>query len=273
MVLLRTTPPCAPRCGAPCTWRSTPHRTCSTIRSACSSSRRTTDGATGRTCTRWAPAGSAHRSSPAPASSRIWFSTRRPQASRSTSCSAPAWTRSPSADPTSAERLRIFEVDQPGTQAWKRRRLIEVGFGVPDWLRLVPIDFETGESWWDGLRAAGFDPALPAVVASTGVSMYLTKDATATTLRQLATLAPGSTVVMTFLLPMDLVDEPDRPGLEMSSPRRPCRRHPVRQLLRARGDGRDGGRCRLRRCSPRPGVGARRAVLRRTVRRPTPFEW
>ena len=36
----------------------------------------------------------------------------------------------------------IFEVDQPGTQAWKRRRLDELGYGVPDWLRLVPIDFE-----------------------------------------------------------------------------------------------------------------------------------
>ena len=113
--------------------------------------------------------------------------------------------------------LRIFEVDQPGTQAWKRRRLMEVGFGVPDWLRLVPIDFESGESWWDGLSAAGFDADRPAVVASTGVSMYLTKDATAATLRQLATLAPGSTLAMTFLLPAELVDEADRPGLEAST--------------------------------------------------------
>jgi methyltransferase (TIGR00027 family) len=114
-------------------------------------------------------------------------------------------------------RVRIFEVDQPGTQAWKGRRLVELGYGVPDWLRLVPIDFETGESWWDGLCAAGFDPDRPAVVASTGVSMYLTKDATAATLRQLAALAPGSSVVMTFLLPIELLDEADRPGLEMSA--------------------------------------------------------
>ena len=46
------------------------------------------------------------------------------------------------------------KVDQPGTQAWKRRRLVELGFGIPDCLRLVPVDFETGESWWDGLSAA-----------------------------------------------------------------------------------------------------------------------
>jgi methyltransferase (TIGR00027 family) len=114
-------------------------------------------------------------------------------------------------------RLRVFEVDQPGTQAWKRRRLTELGFGIPDWLHLVPIDFETGESWWDGLCVAGYEPDRSAVVASTGVSMYLTKDATAAMLRQLATLSPGSTVAMTFLLPLELVDEADRPGLEVSA--------------------------------------------------------
>jgi methyltransferase (TIGR00027 family) len=119
--------------------------------------------------------------------------------------------------PDVGDRLRVFEVDQPGTQAWKRRRLVELGFGVPDWLRLVPIDFEAGDDWWDGLRAAGFQSDRPAFVASTGVSMYLSKDTTAATLRQLAALAPGSTVVMTFLLPADLVDEADRPGLEVSS--------------------------------------------------------
>ena len=119
--------------------------------------------------------------------------------------------------PELGDRLRIFEVDQPGTQAWKRRRLVELGVGVPGWLQLVPIDFERGERWWDGLSAAGFEPDLPALVASTGVSMYLAKETTAAMLRQLAELAPGSTLVMTFLLPADLVDEADRPGLDASS--------------------------------------------------------
>ena len=119
--------------------------------------------------------------------------------------------------PELGDHLRIFEVDQPGTQAWKRRRLMEVGFGVPDWLHLVPIDFESGESWWDGLAAAGFEADRPAIVASTGVSMYLTKEATAATLRQLASLAPGSTVAMTFLLPAELIDAADRAGLEAST--------------------------------------------------------
>jgi methyltransferase (TIGR00027 family) len=118
--------------------------------------------------------------------------------------------------PEFSARLRVFEVDQPGPQDWKRRRLIDAGYGVPGWLRLVPVDFEGGASWWDLLIEAGFSPAAPAVAVSTGVSMYLTKEANAATLRQLAALAPGSTVAMTFMLPMELIDEPDRQGMLMA---------------------------------------------------------
>ncbi|MCU1701562.1 MAG: methyltransferase [Mycobacterium sp.] len=107
--------------------------------------------------------------------------------------------------PEIASTITVFEVDQPGPQAWKRQRLVELGFGVPDSLRLVPVDFET-TSWWDGLLANGFDASEPAVVASLGVSMYLTREATAATLSQSAALAPGSTFAMTFMQPLELVD-------------------------------------------------------------------
>lgn len=118
--------------------------------------------------------------------------------------------------PDVASRLRIFEVDQPAPQAWKRQRLVELGYGIPDWLRLVPVDFEAGGSWWEQIKAAGFQASQPAVVASTGVSMYLTKDAIEATLRQVAALVPGSTFAMTFLLPLDLMDPEIRPGFEMA---------------------------------------------------------
>jgi methyltransferase (TIGR00027 family) len=120
--------------------------------------------------------------------------------------------------PEIAARLRVFEIDQPDTQAWKRRRLIELGYGIPDRLRLVPVDFEAGADWWERLSDAGFDPGQPAVVVCTGVTMYLTKDATAATLRRLAKLAPGSTLAMTFMLPAELVDDADRPALEATKP-------------------------------------------------------
>jgi methyltransferase (TIGR00027 family) len=117
--------------------------------------------------------------------------------------------------PEVASRLRVFEVDRPGPQAWKRQRLTDLGFNVPEWLRLVPVDFEAG-SWCDELAKAGFDADQPAVVASTGVTMYLTREANAATLRQIASFAPGSTLAMTFLLPLELLDEGDRPGLQMA---------------------------------------------------------
>jgi methyltransferase (TIGR00027 family) len=116
--------------------------------------------------------------------------------------------------PEIASRLKVFEVDQPGPQAWKRQRLIELGFGIPAWLRLVPVDFEVAGSWWERLKTVGFDANRPAVVASTGVSMYLTKDAIAATLRQIAVLAPGSTLAMTFILPLELAEPEERPGHE-----------------------------------------------------------
>lgn len=119
--------------------------------------------------------------------------------------------------PELASRLRVFEVDQPGPQDWKRRRLVELGYGVPDWHHLVPVDFEASEDWLTRLTAAGFDTSQPALIVSTGVTMYLTEDATAATLRQIAGLAPGSTLAMTFLLPAELLDDADRAGLQAST--------------------------------------------------------
>ncbi|CAJ0871080.1 class I SAM-dependent methyltransferase [Ralstonia flatus] len=118
--------------------------------------------------------------------------------------------------PDVASRMTVFEVDQPGPQGWKRQRLAELGFGVPQWLRFVPVDFEARESWQEALVAAGFDASRPAIVVSTGVSMYLSKEANAATLRQVASLAPGSMLAMTFLLPLEMADPDVRPGLEMA---------------------------------------------------------
>jgi methyltransferase (TIGR00027 family) len=119
--------------------------------------------------------------------------------------------------PELLSRLRVFEIDQPGTLAWKRHRLLELGYGIPDRLHLVPVDFEANEDWPARLAAAGFDAGRPTVIVSTGVAMYLGKDTTAATLRQVAALAPGSTLAMTFLLPVDLVDTADRGGLKKSA--------------------------------------------------------
>ena len=110
--------------------------------------------------------------------------------------------------------LKVFEIDRAGAQAWKRQRLIELGFGVPDWLRWVPVDFEGSDPWCERLAYEGFATSRPAVVASTGVSMYLSKEAIAATLRQVAGFASGSTFLMSFMLPIELVDLEVRAGIE-----------------------------------------------------------
>jgi len=116
--------------------------------------------------------------------------------------------------PEIASQIRIFEIDQPGPQAWKQKRLQETGVGAPSGLHFVPVDFESGQSWWDLLVTAGFDPNRPAVVVSTGVSMYLTRETNLATFRQIAKLAPGSTFATTFMLALNLLPPPERAIME-----------------------------------------------------------
>jgi methyltransferase (TIGR00027 family) len=91
--------------------------------------------------------------------------------------------------------VRVFEVDHPATQAWKRSRLEALAVGVPADLVWVPVDFEV-ESVADGLERCGFRPR-GTFVSWLGVTAYLSRDAIAATLRALppcslaASYAPG----------------------------------------------------------------------------------
>jgi methyltransferase (TIGR00027 family) len=90
-----------------------------------------------------------------------------------------------------AERvLRVFEVDHPATQAWKRRRLAEGGILEPPSLRFVPVDFER-DDLETALHAAGLQPDRPAFFAWLGVTPYLKLAAIRTTLRIVAAAARG----------------------------------------------------------------------------------
>ncbi len=70
--------------------------------------------------------------------------------------------------------LRVFEVDQPWTQQWKRARLADVGISEPGSLTFVPVDFET-EILATQLQRAGVDASRPVFFSWLGVSMYLTE--------------------------------------------------------------------------------------------------
>jgi methyltransferase (TIGR00027 family) len=98
------------------------------------------------------------------------------------------------------DRLRVFEVDHPATQAWKRQRLAELGMEPPAGLVFAPIDFER-QTLREGLEQAGFDFAELAVFSWIGVTMYLTLDAINATLATLAQCRAGTRVVLTYNQP------------------------------------------------------------------------
>jgi methyltransferase (TIGR00027 family) len=93
--------------------------------------------------------------------------------------------------------LRVFEVDHPATQGWKRRRLDEAGIAMPASMRFAPVDFER-VSLAEGLESAGFDAAAPVIFTWLGVVPYLTEAAVFATLGFIAGLASGGEVVFTY---------------------------------------------------------------------------
>ncbi|WP_206956269.1 class I SAM-dependent methyltransferase [Trinickia acidisoli] len=99
-----------------------------------------------------------------------------------------------------AGRIRVFEVDHPATQAWKRKRLAEAGIQVPNSLIYAPIDFEN-DSLLDGLTAAGFDPSRRTFFMWLGVVPYLTGNAIDLTLRTIADLSGGAELVFDYGIP------------------------------------------------------------------------
>lgn len=92
---------------------------------------------------------------------------------------------------------RIFEVDHPATQAWKRRRLEQAGIECPESLIYAPVDFES-DTLPDGLNAAGFDSAQRTFFIWLGVVPYLTEQAVDLTLDAIASLAGGAEVVFDY---------------------------------------------------------------------------
>jgi methyltransferase (TIGR00027 family) len=93
--------------------------------------------------------------------------------------------------------VRVFEVDQPATQAWKLGRLDALGMPLPPDLLWVPVDFEV-EPVAAGLDAAGLGPG-PTFISWLGVVHYLSLEAVAATLRAL----PPCTLAVTYITPED----------------------------------------------------------------------
>jgi methyltransferase (TIGR00027 family) len=119
--------------------------------------------------------------------------------------------------------VRVFEVDFPATQAWKRERLQESRLVLPETLTFAPVDFER-ESLAEGLARAGFRRDRPAFFQWLGVTPYLTREAISSTLDYIAGI-PGSGVAFDYTEPF-----------ENQSPERRARLTAVAEGAAARGE-------------------------------------
>jgi methyltransferase (TIGR00027 family) len=100
--------------------------------------------------------------------------------------------------------LRVFEIDHPATQQWKRSLLTRNRIAIPSSLSYVPVDFET-QSLELQLSAAGFDRRAPAFFGWLGVVPYLSLAAFRATVSFLSSLAPGTGVALDYGQPRSVL--------------------------------------------------------------------
>jgi methyltransferase (TIGR00027 family) len=100
-------------------------------------------------------------------------------------------------NPHRDRQVRVFEVDHPATQAWKRQRLAEAQLALPQGLAFVPVDFER-DDLREKLVGAGFQPNAPAFFTWLGVVPYLTLDAIGGALDYMASI-PNAEVVFDYM--------------------------------------------------------------------------
>jgi methyltransferase (TIGR00027 family) len=109
------------------------------------------------------------------------------------------------------DRLRVFEVDHPATQAWKRSRLAAAGIDIPASLVFAPVDFER-DRLLNALEAAGFDPCRRSFFTWLGTIPYLSGEAVRSTLTTIGGLDGGAELVFDYA-------EPAGPGAESEAHR------------------------------------------------------
>ncbi len=132
--------------------------------------------------------------------------------------------------PDLAADLRVFEVDHPATQQWKRARLRDLNVTLPGNLTFIPLDFEQ-HTLANGLHAGGHRPDVPTFFSWLGVTHYLTKEAVFKTLRYVASLAAGTEIVFQYFAPEALWKDEDQPMLTLWKARRNAQGEPMEPVL------------------------------------------
>jgi methyltransferase (TIGR00027 family) len=110
-------------------------------------------------------------------------------------------------------QLRVFEVDHPATQQWKRELLQRNGIAIPERITYTPVDFER-QSLSAQLSDAGFNFQEPAFFAWLGVVPYLTLDAFRATLKLVSDQQPGSGLALDYGQPRSVLPPLERLALD-----------------------------------------------------------
>ena len=95
--------------------------------------------------------------------------------------------------------LRVYEVDYPATQAWKRQRLQLSDIPIPPTLTFAPIDFEK-DTLQTGLANVGFQTNQAAFFSWLGVTPYLAEATVLATLRWISSCS-DSGVAFDYAVP------------------------------------------------------------------------
>lgn len=133
--------------------------------------------------------------------------------------------------PYPEDALRVFEVDHPATQHWKRSRLKEAGIQVPRTLTFVPVDFEA-ETLEEGLiRAEGFDAGMSTFFSWLGVTQYITHSAVMATLHVIAAMPAGSAIVFDYAVSPSLLSPNAREAFEKLAQRVAAAGEPFRTFF------------------------------------------
>ena len=169
-------------------------------------------------------------------------------------------------NPYRDEGLRVFEVDRPGTQRWKQQLLAEASIGVPASLTFVPADSER-DDLGSAPRRAGLRADRAACVSWMGVTMHLTADAVAATLRTVAGFAAGSRLCFNYSVPVKMLNPVERVVNEVMEQRLAALGEPWLATVRSNAVAEATARTGFQYRTERHAGGPQRALFRSTQRR------
>jgi len=127
-------------------------------------------------------------------------------------------------------RLRVFEVDHPATQSWKRRQLESAGIAIPSSLTFVPTDFDE-QSLGSVLESSGFQNGEISFFSWLGVTPYLTAEAAMATLAFIGSLPAGSGVVFDYAVERSSLDSEEQLAMDALASRVARAGEPFRLFL------------------------------------------